>query len=65
MILDLRDLKRKAFDGEWEDDNKVKGTLFYRNGDRYEGPLLNDEHHGLGVYIYAKGDVYTGNFHNG
>ena len=65
MILDTRHLMRKAFDGKWEDDFMVIGTLFYKNGDRYDGPLLKDEPHGQGVYNYANGDVYTGNFQDG
>jgi len=65
MILDKRDLTRKEFYGEWEDDIKIKGTLIYRNGDKYEGLLHKDEPHGMGTFNYAKGDVYKGNFQDG
>lgn len=65
-ILDTRDLKRVAFDGEWEEDIKVRGILYYRNGDMYEGPFVKDEPHGEeGVYYYAKGDLYKGDFNHG
>ena len=65
MIIDRVDLKLEMFDGEWKDDIKVKGTLIYRNGDKYKGPLLKDEPDGKGEYKFASGKVYIGEFKNG
>jgi hypothetical protein len=40
---------RKSFSGEWNADEKVKGTIIYRNGHKYEGELFEDVPHGKGV----------------
>jgi hypothetical protein len=44
--------------------NIVRGVSKYKNGDRYEGPYLDDMREGVGKYYCAKtGDVYHGEFH--
>jgi hypothetical protein len=40
-------------------DNRV--TIQFKNGDLYQGTLKNNRvKHGYGVYTYANGDVYEG-----
>ena len=58
MIIDYNDSVRLSFSGEWEEDFKVRGVIFYRNGDKYEGQLFDDECHGKGVSTFVDGDVY-------
>ena len=40
---------RKSFSGEWNADEKVNGTLIYKDGEKYEGQLFEDVPHGKGV----------------
>ena len=40
---------RKSFSGEWNADEKVKGTIIYKDGEKYEGQLFEDVPHGKGV----------------
>lgn len=43
------------------DDKKTgKGTMFYANGDRYDGMWLDDKPHDEGRMIFSNGDVYEG-----
>ena len=35
------------------------------NGDKYEGQMVNDQMHGMGIYTAADGSVYTGQFRFG
>jgi len=37
-----------------------KGTLFYVDGDRYEGEWKDGRMHGKGAYHYSNGDKYEG-----
>ena len=39
--------------------------MTYKNGDTYEGQLVNGQIHGFGKCIYANKDVYMGYFENG
>ena len=43
--------------GRFEKDEFVKGTLYYKNGEIYEGQALNFRRHGKGVYYYADGRI--------
>ncbi|MFM7857740.1 MAG: hypothetical protein ACKO96_38920 [Flammeovirgaceae bacterium] len=36
-----------------------------KDGSSYEGEYANDEAEGNGIYIYANGDVYKGQWHLG
>ena len=55
---------RREYTGDWINDTKFgRGTMFFKNGDRYDGMWLNDSPHGEGRMIYANGDVYEGFFH--
>jgi len=38
--------------------------ITYKNGDVYEGYLVNDKRNGKGKYTYANGDVYEGGYVN-
>lgn len=43
------------------DDKKTgKGTMFFANGDRYDGMWLDDKPHDEGRMIFSNGDVYEG-----
>lgn len=37
-----------------------KGTLLFKNNDRYEGDFQNDYMHGKGILKLCNGDVYEG-----
>ena len=43
------EFERKSFSGEWNADEKVKGTIIYKDGEKYEGQLFEDVPHGKGV----------------
>jgi len=40
-------------------------TRSWPNGDMYEGQIINDLPHGMGIYTSANGDKYTGQFRYG
>ena len=56
---------RKSFSGEWNSDEKVKGTMIYKDGEKYEGELFEDVPHGKGVKKFECGDIYKGDFQDG
>ena len=45
-------------------DGKIngQGTLWYADGDRYEGEWRDGKMHGRGTYTYADGDQYEGDW---
>lgn len=47
----------------WFDPNQK--TLYFSNGDEYEGDHVNGKPHGAGTYIFADGNRYIGNFFEG
>ncbi len=53
------------YDGTWKDKQRVKGDLFYANGDHYTGYFKNNERHGPGIYRYASGNRFEGIFTEG
>ena len=55
-------LNGDLFEGEWEDDLKLEGSLTYANGDKYTGSFTNDKKHGQGKYVWANGMFYEGPF---
>ncbi|HMR91746.1 MAG TPA: hypothetical protein PKC69_05515 [Chitinophagaceae bacterium] len=67
--MTIHDVKSKnygnAFDGEWKNDSPLKGTYTWKNGDRYEGEMVNNNLHGKGKKTYADGKVEEGNWENG
>jgi hypothetical protein len=44
-----RDLDRLSFSGEWNFDEKIRGKIIFRDGDKYEGQLSNDLPHEKGA----------------
>ena len=43
-------------------DGKIngQGTLWYADGDQYQGEWRDGKMHGRGTYTYADGDQYEG-----
>jgi hypothetical protein len=51
------------FTGQWVNHNRVgKGTLWFANGDIYEGEFKRNVPCGTGIYTYADGTVENGEF---
>ncbi len=51
---------RLIWDGEFKNGNPCgKGILYFENGNRYEGEILNGKCHGQGTFIYPQGS-WTG-----
>ena len=47
------------------DSRAGQGTYIWKNGDRYNGELLDGERHGFGEMRYADGEIRRGRFeHN-
>ena len=38
--------------------------MVYKNEERYEGFFKNNLRNGKGIYFFANGDIYEGNFLN-
>jgi hypothetical protein len=60
-------VKHSLIEGEYEGTmrNGVphgKGTLLYKNGDRYSGDFDQGKKHGKGLYKEACGNVYEGDY---
>ena len=45
-------------------DSKVVAMQDLGNGDSYEGSVKGRQKHGYGVYRYANGDIYEGDWAN-
>lgn len=55
------------YEGDWKDD-KPHGygkKYFPRTHDRHEGSYVHGERHGLGIYLWANGDKYSGDWDKG
>ena len=59
--------ERCIFKGQLEDKKNIcgKGTIFYKNGRKYEGIFENGKLNGKGKYIASNGDIYEGIFDKG
>ena len=53
------------YEGTWQDGHRVKGDLYYVNGDHYTGFFQDNERHGAGIYRYQSGNRFEGVFTNG
>lgn len=45
---------------QYDDYYDQKKVVNFPNGDYYEGTCLGKTKHGFGIYRYANGDVYEG-----
>jgi len=54
------------YEGDFDDHNRIcgKGTMTYKNGDRYEGEFLFAFRSGKGIMKYNNGDIYEGEWKN-
>jgi hypothetical protein len=50
----------RIFQGRFDDDEAVEGTIKFPDGARYKGQLHNGARHGYGVYHFNDGSVYEG-----
>lgn len=55
------------FEGKWENDqpNGYGIMKFPHSGDRHEGNYRQGKRDGLGVFLWANGDKYSGHFKQG
>jgi hypothetical protein len=45
--------------GQYKDDKmNGKGTVYYADGRKYTGDMVNDKREGQGVYIHTSGNRY-------
>ena len=47
-------------EGHWRNGQLLRGRKIYDTGDVYEGHFLNNKKNGYGVYKFADGDTYEG-----
>ncbi|KAG7357995.1 MORN repeat-containing protein [Nitzschia inconspicua] len=50
----------RIFQGKFDDDEAVEGTIKFPDGAFYRGALYNGARHGYGVYHFNDGSVYEG-----
>lgn len=53
------------YKGKLRNNTMSKGTFFLNNGNRYEGPFVNDMYEGEGTLFFADKRKYTGSFSKG
>ena len=53
------------FKGKIADGSMKEGTLFLNNGNRYEGPFVNNMYEGQGILVFADKRKYRGAFRKG
>lgn len=53
------------FIGQFENNNKVRGTFNWKAGDSYTGEFKHSLMHGYGIYTYQNGRVYEGQWDGG
>jgi len=51
--------------GEFDNDEKVRGTFHWKGGDHYTGDWKNSLMHGTGTYTYRNGRKYEGEWEGG
>ena len=47
-----------------EEIPKGKGKYFFKNGESYDGDVIDDKFEGIGKFIYANGEYYIGEWKN-
>ena len=50
---------------EYVEDKCMKGSIFFANGERYEGDIKNARAKGQGTMTFLDGSVYTGAWNKG
>ena len=53
------------FEGEFKNNNIIRGKLFYPNGRIYEGTFCENEEEGWGRMIYECKSIYEGEWKKG
>ena len=53
-----------TFEGEFKDDQDIRGVITWADGDKYEGEVKNGWMDGYGIMTYANGDTYEGEWLN-
>ena len=43
----------------------AKERIYYNNGNRYKGDIINGKREGKGIIYYIDGDIYEGEWKNG
>mmetsp|Transcript_9524 Transcript_9524/g.18052 ORF Transcript_9524/g.18052 Transcript_9524/m.18052 type:complete len:1363 (+) Transcript_9524:31-4119(+) len=54
-----------TFEGTWVEGVRKKGTLVYKNGDKFEGDFDKSDNLAKGKFFYHNGDSYDGAFVEG
>ena len=50
--------------GIWKNGKLVNGTLFFSNGEIYEGSIVNGKKEGFGKFTSKSGSIFLGHFKN-
>jgi hypothetical protein len=58
----LVDSAGNIFSGLWQEEEPIRGTYKFKNGDKYTGRFKDRMFHGVGVLVYSNGDRYIGEF---
>ena len=53
-----------SFDGLWQNDEFVSGTITYPNRGVYQGDVRSFNRNGQGTYIYPNNDKFSGQWTN-
>jgi len=56
--------KGRVMDGEFENNEFVRGKMYLEDGSFYEGEYQRGLMHGAGSITYPNGNVYVGTFEN-
>ena len=65
-VGEWKTLDGRYLQGEWEEDVMLSGRVYYTDGSRYEGALLNDSiPDGAGDKYFTDGSVYWGTWEKG
>ena len=59
----VNDVKYVKYEGEFKDDQLVKGIIIYKDGSNYNGDFFEGKKHGYGIETFPlNGGFYKGNF---
>ena len=54
-----------SFEGHWEFDHRVRGSMYMLGGNIYEGSFKDDKFHGVGKMIYPDETVIQSYYSKG